>query len=68
MASNQRAYLIDLQTAPTEVLERLPRVGPKRAEALIRHRPFASWEEIESVPSLGKRTVKNLKSNGVELD
>jgi len=46
----------------------LLRVGPERAEALVRNRPFRSWDQIKRVPSLGKATIENLRSQGVDLD
>jgi DNA uptake protein ComE-like DNA-binding protein len=59
---------IHLNSASKETLAALPRVGPKRAEALVRNRPFRSWDQIKGVPSLGKATIENLRSQGVDLD
>lgn len=68
LAFDQEVCLLRLNSATEEELAALPRVGPKRAAALIRHRPFESWDALKEVPSLGARTIKNLQSYGVKLD
>jgi len=66
--SDHEVRTLRLNNATEEDLAALPRVGPKRASALVWHRPFKSWEELTEVPCLGKRTIKNLQSCGVTID
>ncbi len=42
---------LNLNSAPREkVLAELWMIGAKRARALILHRPYRSWDEIEQIP------------------
>lgn len=55
---------IDVNSAGMSLLETLPGVGPKRAEAIVRarrERPFSSVEELERVPGIGPRTRTSLE-------
>ncbi len=53
--------LVDLNAATEEELETLPGVGPKLAERIITARekqPFESWEDVERLEGVGKKTVE----------
>lgn len=53
--------LVDLNAATEEELETLPGVGPKLAERIIAARekqPFESWEDVERLEGVGKKTVE----------
>lgn len=53
--------LVDLNAATQEELETLPGVGPKLAERIIAARekqPFESWEDVERLEGVGKKTVE----------
>ncbi len=53
---------IDINHAPQAVLESLPRIGPKRAGAIVAEReangPFRSAEDLLRVPGIGPATLK----------
>ncbi|MFQ5889147.1 MAG: ComEA family DNA-binding protein [Gemmatimonadota bacterium] len=55
---------VDPNTAPAVELERLPGVGPARAQAIVDDRgrsgPFASLEELARVPGIGSATLRRL--------
>jgi DNA uptake protein ComE-like DNA-binding protein len=59
--------IVDLNYVSEEELANLPMVGKQRAQDLIRHRPFRSWEEVEKVPGISKGMVDDLKSGGAQL-
>jgi DNA uptake protein ComE-like DNA-binding protein len=54
-------------TGSRQQIEELPMVGPKRAEALIRVRPFRSWEDVAKVEGVDLGMHDELKSGGAEL-
>jgi len=62
---------VNLNTAPAWLLEALPGVGPRLAEAIIRYRseqgPFQSPKDLQKVPGVGPelyRKVQDLISVG----
>ena len=58
--------LIDLNTATERQLERLPGIGPARAQAVIayreQHGPFTAVAEITAVSGIGPGVFDNLRS------
>lgn len=58
--------LVDLNTSSQAQLETLTGIGPGKAKAIIEYRtlngPFKSVDELENVPSFGKRTVEKYRS------
>jgi DNA uptake protein ComE-like DNA-binding protein len=58
---------VNLNTAKQQEIEDLPMVGPKRAEALMRARPFRSWEDVAKVEGMDLGMIDDLKSGGAEL-
>lgn len=68
--SSQAAFLeadskININTAETEELQELPRVGPKIAERIIQfretHGEFKKIEEIMKVRGIGENTFNKIK-------
>lgn len=57
---------IRLNSASQADLERLPGIGPARARAIVAYRqgngPFASVEDLEKVPGITRRLVRQLAS------
>lgn len=55
---------IDLNRADAAALERLPGIGPARAEAIVEHRerhgPFADPGDLRDVPGIGEATFQRL--------
>ena len=55
---------ININTASSEELQTLPRIGPKLAGAIIEYRskrPFGNMEEIQNVPRIGPKTFEGFK-------
>lgn len=54
-----------LNTADREQLERLPGIGPTRADAILeyrrRHGNFRSLDELDQVPGIGPGTIERVK-------
>lgn len=57
---------ININLATVSELMLLPRIGPSRAEAIVRHRdahgPFESPDALEAVPGIGPSTVEGLRT------
>jgi competence protein ComEA len=57
---------LDLNTATAADLDRLPRIGPARASAIIQHRDqiggYTRVEELTDVPGIGDKTLLQLKN------
>ena len=56
---------ININTANTEQLEILPRIGTKTAQSIIEYRtqngPFKKIEDITNVKGVGEKTLEELK-------
>lgn len=61
------AFDVDLNRARFDELARLPMVGPERAEALVRRRPFKTWGDVIAVPGIDGELVAALRDGGARL-
>lgn len=63
-AASQAA--VDLNTADAKALEKLPGIGPAKAQAIVEHRSknggFKSVEDLKKVDGIGDKTFESLKS------
>jgi len=59
-----RAGLVDLNTASVADLQGIPKVGAKKAEAIVAARPFASIEAVAAVPGIGPAIMVELRRYG----
>ena len=66
-ASNDenKSDLININTATSEELQKLPRVGPATAKSIIEYREknggFKNIDEIKNVPRIGEKTFEKFK-------
>ena len=60
-----KPHSIDVNRADSKTLEKLPRIGPKTARAIIdyrtEHGPFKSIEELDNVKGIGPKTIEKLR-------
>jgi competence protein ComEA len=52
---------VDINTADQKALEKLPGVGPAKAQAIIAHRPYKTKEDLKKVDGIGDKTYKVLE-------
>jgi competence protein ComEA len=64
-ATNQIAAKVNLNSATQAELEKLPGIGPKRAEAIIAARPFKQIEDLKKVKGLTRAQLNELKTQVV---
>jgi competence protein ComEA len=64
-AQTKSGEKININSAPADVLDRLPRIGPKVALRIIDFRkqngPFKKIEELMKVKGIGEKTFAKLK-------
>jgi len=56
--------VINLNTAPAELLSLLPGVGPAKADAIVtyrRRRPFRTVDELVRIKGIGRKMVRRLR-------
>ncbi len=66
-ADHRHDFDIDLNAAREDELARVPAIGPQRAEALVRRRPFKTWGEVIAVPGIDGGLVAALRDGGARL-
>lgn len=52
--------VVDLNTATAEEMMTLPGIGPKLAEAIIDHRPYETFDDLEIVPGLTHEKITKM--------
>ncbi|MEX3609912.1 ComEA family DNA-binding protein [Rothia sp. LK2588] len=64
-SSPTESATVNINTASSEQLQQLPRVGPKLAQKIIDHRtkngPFTSLEDLDDVPGIGEAMMSSLE-------
>lgn len=63
--SNRENGRVDINTASAEALQRLPHIGPERAEAIIAGRPWASVAELHAVDGIGSGRLADIEPQAV---
>ncbi|MEX2578484.1 MAG: twin-arginine translocase subunit TatC [Verrucomicrobiales bacterium] len=52
--------VIDANHATIEELKTLPGIGPKLAEAIVDHRPYETFDDLEKVPGLSQDKINKM--------
>lgn len=60
-AAKDQDTRLDLNTASDPALEKLPGIGRVLAGRIIAHRPFKSFDELDDVPGIGRKTMAKLR-------
>lgn len=55
------ALKININTASSEELQKIPYIGPKKAEKIISGRPYQSIEDILKVSGFGEKTLEKIR-------
>ncbi len=56
---------IEINTATQEELEKLIGIGPVKAKAIIKARPFSSLDDLLRVKGIGEKTLEKIKEQGL---
>lgn len=56
---------IDLNSASFETLQALPHIGPGRAQAIIKLRPWSSVDELKKVDGIGPQRLEEIRQEAV---
>jgi competence protein ComEA len=59
--SEQAGELIDINSASTEELDKLPGVGPARAQAIISHRPYHGKDDLTNRKIIPENVYNEIK-------
>ena len=59
----QKALKININTASSEELQKIPYIGPKKAEKIIAGRPYRRIEDIIRVHGFGEKTLDKIKDH-----
>lgn len=63
-SKKKRGNRPDVNTASTQSLKRLNKIGPKTAEAIVNGRPYRSWDDLEKkVKGIGPLTISLLQKS-----
>ncbi len=52
---------LDLNTASTDRLQQLPRIGPVNAAKIVAGRPYQSVDDLLKIPGIGKKTLAKIR-------
>ena len=58
----KKALKININTASSEELQKIPYVGPKKAEKIIAGRPYGRIEDILKVHGFGEKTLAKIRN------
>lgn len=61
LAATRDAELLNLNSASESELQQLPGIGKVLAGRIIEHRPFKSFDELDDVPGIGRKTMAKLR-------
>jgi competence ComEA-like helix-hairpin-helix protein len=60
---HERSGKVNLNSATIDELAGMPMIGKDKAETIISHRPFKSWDELRKVPGFSQGLIDDLKDS-----
>jgi competence protein ComEA len=59
--STKGSLRVNINTASEEELETIPQIGPSRAGQIVRHRPYASVDDLYRKRALGEKMTNEIR-------
>jgi competence protein ComEA len=60
---HERSGKVNLNSASFEEITRLPGINREKAESIVNHRPFNSWDDLKKVEGFTDSNIDSLKDN-----
>ncbi|MCU7494600.1 MAG: hypothetical protein HF314_01650 [Ignavibacteria bacterium] len=54
--------MININNCSVDELASLPNMGRDRAQDIVNHRPYRSWNDLNNVPGISRDVIDNLKN------
>ncbi|MFA7459441.1 MAG: ComEA family DNA-binding protein [Trueperaceae bacterium] len=61
LSSDTGSRRVSVNSAPADLLQSLPGVGPAIAQRIIENRPYSRIDDLLNVPGIGPRTLERLR-------
>jgi competence ComEA-like helix-hairpin-helix protein len=59
---HERGGKVNLNNATLDEIANVPMIGRDKAEHIVSHRPYKSWDDLKRVPGFSEGLLDNLKN------